>query len=345
MVSALARILIVDDEPAVAELMRSDLDGFDCTVVCDGPAARDRLGRETFGVLITDLAMPEVDGLALLAHARQTTPDCRVIVVTGCADRNSLARALALGAFDYVEKPFRMGELAAAVRKALVVDATSVCPLPRRAADALWADRERSRHAALESARALVRAVEAKDPFTCRHSEHVAHYALALAGVLGMPEPLIDVIRTAALLHDVGKIGVPDHVLTKPGPLTADETALVRKHPGLGADILSHISVFGRESRIVRHHHEAWDGKGYPDGLACGEIPLASRIICVADAMDAMLMARSFRDALSVDQMLDELIAGAGRRFDREIAAAAIQWVSENPRLLVLATSPAPVGM
>ncbi|NQT20039.1 MAG: HD-GYP domain-containing protein, partial [Planctomycetes bacterium] len=169
------------------------------------------------------------------------------------------------------------------------------------------------------------RAVEAKDPYTRRHSEQVAHYAVNLAGALGLPPSAVESIRVASLLHDLGKIGVPDRILTKPEPLTDEEFEHIRRHPAMGSEILSSITMFGEETQLIRYHHERWDGKGYPNGLTGEESPLASRIMQVADCIDAMLMQRAYKKGYPVEKMIGELIRCAGVQFDPKIAAAAVQ--------------------
>jgi putative nucleotidyltransferase with HDIG domain len=193
-----------------------------------------------------------------------------------------------------------------------------------------------ARQALLDFVRALVRTVEAKDAYTRRHSEQVAHYAVNLARVLVLPETTVESIRVASLLHDIGKIGVPDRVLTKSGRLTDEEFEHIRRHPALGAEILANIPLFRREAQLVRHHHERWDGRGYPDGLAGQESPLASRIIQVADCIDAMLMERTYKKGYPVADMLGELIRCSGTQFDPQVAAAALQWCRSNPDKLIL---------
>jgi putative nucleotidyltransferase with HDIG domain len=190
--------------------------------------------------------------------------------------------------------------------------------------------------ASLDSVKALVRAVEAKDPYTRRHSEQVAHYAVSIATAMGLSGPALESTRIAALLHDIGKIGVPDHILIKPGALTDEEFQYIRRHPALGSDILASITLFGKEAKLVRHHHERWDGKGYPDGLTGEETPLVSRIIQVADCIDAMLMERTYKKGYPVDTMLGELVRCAGTQFDPKIAAAALAWCQSHREGLFL---------
>jgi putative nucleotidyltransferase with HDIG domain len=329
-------VLIVDDEPQVCQLIQEELAeyGFSCQIVTEPLQARSLLNTQQFGLLIADIAMPRVGGLDLLAYVKQHLPACKVILITGVSTREYMAQAILLGAYDYIEKPFKTGELAEIVSRALS-DEAATASLPARAAEAMEYATH-AKQASLESIRALARAVEAKDPHTRRHSEQVTHYAVNLARELGLPEAEVECIRVASLLHDVGKIGVPDNILTKPGPLTDQEFEFIRRHPALGADILANITVFGQEAHLVRYHHERWDGKGYPEGLAGEKVPLGSRIIQVADCMDAMLMDRVYKRGYPVERMLAELERCAGTQFDPRLAAVAAQWCRTSPDKLVL---------
>ncbi len=333
-------VLIVDDEPQVCALLREELaaEGFRCEVAVDSRWAQKLLARETFAVLVADVSMPNITGLDLLAEVAERSPGTRVILITGLREPRCIAQALMLGAYDYFNKPFRMPELVAAVRKACDAEQTQSA-LPFRAAEAMSREADDA-SSALESVRALARAVEAKDPCTRRHSDHVAAYAMKLAEVLGLDEEVKRQLHTAALLHDAGKIGVPDHLLTKPARLSPEEFAFIRLHPELGEQIVSQVSLFAVEATLIRHHHEDWMGTGYPDGLRGEEIPLPSRIIRVADSMDAMLMDRVYKEPCTVEQMIGELRMGSGRQFDPEIAGVAILWASEHADELVSLFSP-----
>ncbi|MCD6365455.1 MAG: response regulator [Planctomycetes bacterium] len=333
-----ADVLVVDDEPEVCKFIETWLERHEFECVCTGDPDEGRriLDGGAIKVLVADIAMPGQFGLELLSHIRSNSLPCKVILVSGLCDTEDLTRALNLGAYDFLIKPLDMAELAGTIQTALESETCVACnPLPRRAARALQQEAQ-LRQASLDSIRALVHAVEAKDPYTRLHSEQVAHYATALAGYLENPSLDVESVHIAALLHDIGKIGVPDHVLTKPGRLTDEEFAQIRRHPGLSSEILGHIPMFAKEAVIVRYHHERWDGRGYPDGLSGEEIPLASRVIHVADAMDAMLMARTYKDAYSVGRMVDELARGAGTQFDPQIAAKMIQWCHSHRDSLIL---------
>ena len=333
-------VLIVDDEPAVCELIRDHLSGcgYDCRAVTNPHQAKELLSIQRFGLLIADITMPQVSGLDLLAFVKQNASDSKVILITGNSMRDHLAQALLLGADDYIQKPFSPDELSNVVAEVLKGDAKAP-NLSVRAAEAIEL-LPQAKQTSLDSVRALADAVEAKDPYTRRHSEHVAYYAVHLAAAAGADEATVEQIRIASLLHDVGKIGVPDHILTKPGRLTAEEFEFIRRHPALGADIVANITLFDREAKLIRRHHERWDGTGYPDGLAGEDIPLGSRIMQLADSIDAMLMERTYKQGYSVSKMLDELAICAGSQFDPTIAAIAAKWCRTNKEKLVLPNRP-----
>lgn len=334
------KVLVVDDEPGICALIQAELReyGIDSRVVSDPRQAASLVESRQFLVLIADITMPHVSGLELLLRARRSAPQCKTILVTAHSTREHLARAITLGAYDYIEKPFQAGVLGPMVCRALA-DGNSAPRLPNRAAAAIESGIQ-ARSSALEAVRALVRAVEAKDPYTRQHSEQVAHYAMSLADSMNMPEHMKDTLRVAALLHDIGKIGVPDRILTKPDPLAPEEFEFIRRHPILGSEILASITMFESEALLVRHHHERWDGQGYPDGLTGEEIPLGARIIKIADCMDAMLMERTYKKGYSVDAMLGELVRCAGTQFDPRLANEAVRWCRMHPGQLILPDRP-----
>jgi putative two-component system response regulator len=334
-------ILIVDDEPVVSELIKDDLSehGFLCWTATDSTRARELIddagsNMRPLDLLIADIQMPQLGGLELLAYVRKHFPECKVVMITGHSQRQHLSQALLLGAYDYIEKPFKNGELADLAAMALSGEAEG--PLLHDRAAAAMELSSQAKRASLDSVTALVRAVEAKDPYTRRHSEQVAHYAVHIAAAMGLSEPALESLRIAALLHDIGKIGVPDRILVKPGPLTDEEFLYIRRHPALGSDILASITLFGQEAKLVRYHHERWDGKGYPEGLTGEESPLASRIIQVADCIDAMLMDRTYKRGYSIEKMLEELTHSAGIQFDPKIALVAQSWCQGHREALFL---------
>jgi putative two-component system response regulator len=335
MSNAFPRVLVVDDDVRLGRAVEEGLRarGHDCLAVDGAIRARELLGEHAFEVLVTDVSMPVATGLELLEDALKANPGCRVILITGIHSPRCLARALEAGAYDFIHKPFEVAELARIVSAALE---GGVAPsLSLRAARALE-QKQATGQAGLEAVRALVKAVEAKDPCTSQHSEHVAHYATALAELLSLGRSEIDRIRTAALLHDAGKIGIPDRILTKPGRLDDTEFGRIRRHPAIGAEILENIAMFSQEAALIRYHHERWDGGGYSVGLSGEDIPLGARIIAIADALDAMLMRRSYKEAFTVEKTVAQLEQGSGSQFDPDLAVVAVKWVREHPDQVIL---------
>ena len=328
-------VLIVDDEPQICDVIRDELSASNClcSVCTDFIAAKKLMSCKNFDVLVADFSMPQGSGLELLEFTKKHSLLCKTILVTGKGNRDVLSQAIFLGAYDYIEKPFSEGALAATVTKA--ANSNRESELAIRAAIAMGRDAETA-GALLDSVLALNRAVEAIDPYTRRHSDQVAFYATAIAKEMGISESQIKSIRLASQLHDIGKIAVPDNILTKPGPLTDNEFKYIRRHPALGADIISRIPLYKSEAQLVRSHHERWDGKGYPDGLLEEQTPIGARIIQVADCIDAMLMERTYKKCFSVETMLKELARCAGKQFNPTIAAVAAQWCRSNQYALFL---------
>ncbi len=332
------KVLIVDDDPDICRLVEDVLarDGLVCTTVHTAHDAKRHLSRHHYDAAIVDLVLPDGGGIELLRFIAGRRISTCVVCMSGAAGPKERSAALQAGAMGFFQKPLDVFRLAEAVVRAvgdgsfrnLQIDVSDV---PER----MWNDDERLRRMILESCRALVHTVEAKDPHTRRHSEHVAFYSEQFARHVGLQADMIDAIRLAALLHDIGKISVPDAILTKPGSLTEEEFALIRRHPLVGSAILGNISALKLEAALVRFHHEAWDGTGYSTGLAGEEIPLGSRIINIADSIDAMLMQRTYKQAYPVGRVLDELRRCAGGQFDPSLAEAALDWCLHNrPKLI-----------
>ncbi len=342
MSSRAPRILVVADVPPADDLLaeiRSDV-SLDCASVTGVAQANKALAQEHFDVLLVDLSTPDPARTALLEHARRVSPDCRIILVSSDSGHHEIARAFALGAADMLQGPIATEDLLGAISRATAAGAGREPPHLH------GADPKPQRKAtSLEAIHALVSAVEAKDPYTKQHSRQVTHYATQLARQLNVREDIVESVAVAAIVHDVGKIGVPDHILVKPCNLSEQEFESIRRHPALGEQIVRNLSAFNAEAKIIRHHHENWDGSGYPDALAGEDIPLGSRLIRIADSMDAMLMARSYKEAFPVDVMLHELTQGSGRDFDPELATMAGEWCRVHPRELILPPEDTRLGL
>lgn len=277
-------------------------------------------------LVLSDLRMPKMDGMELLRAIRARFPDVAVVMITAVADVEMAVNCLALGAADYVVKPYQLEDVRARVSQAL--DKRRLL-LENRAHREHLEERVAAQSRRLEemywaSVQSLAEALELKDPYTRGHSVRVSHYATAIARSLGLGAEMIRQIELGGHVHDIGKIGVRESVLNKPEPLTPEEYAHVMTHPVLGWRVLS--PLFGdtpHALNVVRSHHERFDGSGKPDGLAGKAIPLEARIVAAADALDAMTSHRPYRTAeMTLDDAVREIRRHVGTQFDPEVVEA-----------------------
>ncbi len=322
-----ARVLIVDDEPRLRQLVVRIMtrDGFECRDAADGAAALAVLDAWPAPLVLTDLRMPGVDGADLLRAVRERHPATAVVMITAVADVEVAVNCLAMGAMDYVTKPFHLEEVRARVRQALerrllLVENRAY----QRGLEARVAEQaQRIEALSLASMQALADALEFKDPYTRGHSLRVGRYAAAIGRAMGRDAAAIEHLEIGGHLHDLGKIGVREDVLNKAGPLTDAEYAHIMTHPVIGWRLLKPL-MDDRPAAlaVVRSHHERWDGRGIPDGLAGVAIPFEARVAAVADSFDAMTSRRPYRQGLAVEAALDELRRCSGTQFDPEVVAA-----------------------
>jgi putative two-component system response regulator len=298
-----ATILVADDDQGARRLLRRVLEpaGYRVLEVGSGMEALEAAQAERPDLLILDITMPDIDGVEICRTikgdpATHLTP---VIHITGATDRPQRLRALAAGSDDFVGKPFDIEELLIRVRSLLRT---------KRLTDHLV-----SSEAVVV---ALARTVEARDHYTESHLRRVADRSVEIARRMGISERDVEGVRLGGLLHDVGKIAVPDGVLLKPGPLSHDDFAQIRKHPETGAEIVRPLRAFEGPEPAVLHHHEHFDGGGYPGGLRGEAIPLAARIVSVADGFDAMTTDRPYRAAMDPAVAFQRLEDGRGRQWD-----------------------------
>jgi len=317
-----ARCLVVDDEPLVRRSVVRMLEplGFTCLEAATGKEGLDALDQTgELPLIISDLRMPELDGMGFLAEVRQRWPDTAVVMLSGMAETSTAVDALQLGAADFLLKPVAVKEMHARVVR--VMEKRSLVIQNRyyqaHLEQQVHAQAERIKELFLEGVQMLARALEAKDAYTRGHSIRVSQYAVATATELGFDAAALETIRIGGELHDIGKIGMREAVLHKPGSLTDDEFRQVIEHPALGERMLSPLA---RETpavlRIVRSHHERIDGGGFPDGLSGEGIPFEARIVAVADSFDAMTTERPYRESRSPSEALDELRRVAGSQLD-----------------------------
>ncbi len=288
--NARPRVLCVDDEPVILQILRRllEVQGFE-PVTCGDPVAAIALFDDSsFDVVITDIHMPGMDGLALMKALRARQPELPVMVVTGHGTVDTAIQALREGASGMLVKPFTGEELLGEVRRALAASQMRYEALQYRYLSPV-----------LDSiALTLSTAIEARNLETGEHCRQLGVLSERMAAVLGRDERQRMTIRIGGYLHDIGKIGIADAILLKPGRLTDEEMAEMRRHSEIGAAILEVHEAMADIAQIVRHHHERWDGQGYPGGLAGTAIPLGGRIIAVADAFSAMTSDRIYRPAL-----------------------------------------------
>jgi cyclic di-GMP phosphodiesterase len=299
-------IVAAEDDQATRALLRVVLEraGYRVRLVDNGADALAEIMREPPDVALLDIGMPEMDGMEVTRRLRSQpeTALLPIILVTARGRLEDKVAGLDAGASDFITKPFEPAELLARVRS------------NQRLSSALTR---------LENTRdvliALASAIDAKDPVTEHHCDRVAALATSLAAVAGLSEEAIEAVGYGAVLHDVGKIGIAEAVLMKPGELTDAERTEMQRHPVIGAEILRPLRLGGLIGPMVRGHHEWWDGSGYPDHLAGEAIPFGARIVSVADAYDAMTHSRPYRTALSLDQARAELVRTRGTQFDPEL--------------------------
>ena len=330
------RILIVDDEDSMRSILLRQLEaeGSEC-VAC--PTAMDALRKikdNHFSLVISDIMMPGMSGMEFLRRVKSEDPEIAFIMITGLMDINTAVDSLRIGACDFITKPFEFPALKHAVRRALerrslVLENRSYREGLERKVRERTCELNGALHDVEESYKitleALVTALDAREHETQAHSQRVREYTLTLARKLGLKHD--DLIQTGrgALLHDLGKIGVPDSILLKPGKLNEDEWVEMRKHPQIGYNILQSIEFLSPSAEIVLCHQERWDGRGYPNGLAGLDIPLGARIFAIVDTMDAMTSNRPYRAALSFEEALAEIRAFSGTQFDPRIAEAFLK--------------------
>ena len=327
-----SRILIVDDEPEITAIL-SDLFAakYYSTSAASAEEALEVLTKNEYELVVSDITMPGMSGLEMIPHVRNMSPNAVVVMISGMQTVESAIDALRLGAFDYVMKPFDLRQVEAVVKRALEHQGLIIAK--QRYEDHLE-ELVEQRTAELDQAlnsledayrstlRALTAALETRDSETHGHSERVVTYSLRLGREYGVDDGRIQALEFGSLLHDIGKIGVPDSILRKPAKLTDEEWVLMREHPLHGQQILRGIEFLQGAALVVAQHHEKWDGSGYPRGLRGEDIDLCARIFSVADAFDAMTSNRVYRKGKPYQDAAKELDDWAGKQFDPKVVEA-----------------------
>ena len=326
------RILIVDDEVEITEILADLLsEEYDCIRAGSAEEALTRLHEGEFQLVISDITMPGMSGLDMIPHVKEFAPDTVVVMISGMQTVESAIGALRLGAFDYLMKPFDLRQVEAVVKRALEHhDLVVAKQRYENHLEELVEQRTIELDKALNSLegayrstlKALTAALETRDSETHGHSERVVTYSLRLGREYGLSSEEMKALEFGSLLHDIGKIGVPDSILRKPAKLTEEEWVRMREHPLHGQQILRGIEFLQGASRVVAQHHEKWDGTGYPLGLRKEEIDICARIFSVADAFDAITSDRVYRRGKPYEAASQELDDWAGRQFDPKVVEA-----------------------
>lgn len=329
-----ARVLVVDDEPNIRCVLLRALRGGDYELA---EAASAEEAMEIFqgrgaDLILSDLQMPGIGGLELLRRAKQLDDALGFIILTGAGTMENTIDALRLQADDYLLKPFNLEEVLLSVQRALshrrlvLENRFYQEHLETRVAE----QAQQIEKLFVDALLSLANAIETRDGYTGGHVERVTRYAVATGKEMGLGSEELRYLWVASLLHDVGKIGVPDHILKKAGPLTPEEYEVMKRHPQIGAQIVERSSFLRPALPGVLHHQERWDGSGYPAGLKAKEISLQGRILSVADTFDAIVSTRPYRGRRTAQAAVDELRRCAGTQFDPEVVEAFLRAMAKK---------------
>ncbi|OGW59677.1 MAG: hypothetical protein A2Y48_07595 [Nitrospirae bacterium RIFCSPLOW2_12_42_9] len=350
MTEGIKEILVVDDEPLIREIIIRKLSefGYIATPVENAFEALNKMREKSYPLVLSDIMMPGMDGIELLKRLRSLYPDTAVVMITAVSNVNIAIEALREGAYDYLIKPFNFEEVVLSVKNAFEKrDLILENRLYQKHLEALVENqtseirqllsREQERSSELSKALeeiqithdatidALSAALDYRDNETEGHSQRVVRYSLEIGKVLGLERRNLEVLARGTLLHDIGKIGVPDSILWKPGKLTDEEWVEMRKHVEYGFKMLKSIHFLRDAALIVQHHHERYDGSGYPDRMSGDNIIIGARIFAIADTYDAMTTDRPYRKALTDRDAREEIKRCNGTQFDPKITEAFFQ--------------------
>jgi putative nucleotidyltransferase with HDIG domain len=311
-------VLVVDDEPQIRDYLSAVLqfEGYECRSFGAGADALDYLAasERPADLLLTDIKMPSMTGIELLRSVKQLKPALPVILVSGLYELALAIEALEYGADDYLKKPVRPRDVLTAVGKYLARDSGAQEETIQEALHDFVASRE-DPHASQHIA-AIFRSLGFRRYETFQHSKRVAAYSRLLGECLGLPASEVERLELGALLHDIGKIGIPRNILLKPGPLSEEEWRVMRTHPSVGYRMMARFPELNREADVVRCHHERWDGAGYPEGLSGNDVPLFARLFSIVDAYDALTSDRPYRSSQGVEAAKTAIAESSGAQFD-----------------------------
>jgi putative nucleotidyltransferase with HDIG domain len=329
------RILIVDDDESIRNLFNETLEelGYKCETAENGFECLERIHEgNNYDIVLLDVHMPKLNGIETLKQLRVYSPDISIIIVSASREIENVRLALKEGAYDYIFKPFDIQEVQTVIRRA--VERANLIRENRDYQQNLERKVIEQTQELIglysNTLEALVLALDLREQETGYRSYRVTEYALTLARRMHLPESDLSVIAKGALLHDIGKIGVPDNILLKPDSLTQEEWELMKKHPIFGYKLLKRIQFLEGAAQIVLNHHERYDGNGYPQGLSAEDITLGARIFSVVDALDAMTSNRIYRKAIPFDKAIDNIVNASGSQFDPAVVKSFLKVPSEE---------------
>lgn len=322
------RILVVDDSIANLKFVESILkDRYKLVMVKSGEKALAYLEKNMVDLILLDIMMPEMDGFEVYERIKKldTNKNVSVVFLTADVDVDNEIRGLKMGAVDFIRKPFVPDVMLNRINRIIEHD-----ELNKMLEEKIKEKTSQVEQLSFETIATIASMIEAKDSYTKGHSVRVAHYAAMIAKELGWSDEDIQNLKYIALLHDIGKVGIPDNVLNKPGRLTESEFDIIKSHTTIGGDILKDIETISNVDAGSKFHHERYDGTGYPSGLSGNHIPVVARIICIADTYDAMKSKRVYRDSLKPEEIRKELVGGRGTQFDPEMLDVFLKLFDEG---------------
>lgn len=325
------KVLAVDDDQGILDSLKIVLgrNGLDLTIFSNPIEAVQELKSTHYDLLLLDFIMDEMNGSQVVSEIRNFDKNLYILLLTGHKDLAPPLKTLKeLDIQGYCEKSDNLDQLILLVESALKsVDQMRIINNINKE---LEGKNDELEQAYLDTVKILRQTVEAKDPYTRGHSDRVSNYAVLLGKKLGLSDSELNTLKVGGLFHDIGKIGVPDSILLKEARLTDEEFSQIKEHPTIGAHILGNAKVFQDIIPIVKHHHERWDGKGYPSKLQGEEIPLLVRIVTVVDTFDAMTSNRSYRNALPLERVVEEIKKCSGTQFDPNVASAFLEIIDSD---------------
>ena len=330
------KVLIVDDEVFIRESLSIFLEdeGFEVITAENGRIGVEKFIKNKPDIVILDLRMPEMSGMEVIQKIREITDLVPIIIVSGNNEVSDAVEALRIGAWDYITKPIKdlnimLHRMDLVLNQALLLKENRNYQnhleemVAERTKD-LQLSQSKLSEAMFNTILVLTQTIEAKDPYTRGHCLRVSEYSVAMGSELGFSKTELYNLQLGALLHDIGKIGIPGIILNKPGKLTPEEYEIIKKHPEIGENILKNIDYFKPFLNIIRHHHEWADGKGYPDKIS-GHNPVSSAIVAVSDVYDSLVTDRPYRNAMSTERALEIIKDQTGSQFSPEIVDLFIE--------------------